>query len=101
MKPPVRVDPRRDGMNKTPKYVKVARTVHESAIRSGMPKYRSKYSKKTFDQWIWVVLLVLKQYERKDYRSFIDFLEIADPVIEFLDLKRMKHYTSFQKEQLV
>ena len=95
--PPVGVDPRRDGMIKTLKYVKVARTVYECTVRSGMPRYRSKYSKKTFDQWVWVVLLVLRQYERKDYRSFIDFLEVAVPVTEYLELKRIPHYTSLQK----
>jgi hypothetical protein len=95
--PPVGVDPRRDGMTKTLKNVKVARTVYECTVRSGMPRYRSKYSKKTFDQWVWVVLLVLRQYERKDYRSFIDFLEVAVPVTEYLELKRIPHYTSLQK----
>jgi len=84
-------------MSTTPKYVKIAKAVYVCSIRSGMPRYQSKYSKKIFDQWIWVVLLVLRQYERKDYRDFVDWLEIAIPITEYLELKRIPHYTSLQK----
>ena len=84
-------------MGKTAKYVKVTRAVYECAVRSGMLRYRSKYSKRIFDQWIWVTLLVLRQYERKDYRSFVDWLEVATPVTEYLNLKRIPHYTTLQK----
>lgn len=85
------------GMQKTSKYIKVTKTVYEIAVRSGMPAHKSKYSKKIFNQWIWVTLLVLRQYERKDYRGFIDWLEIATPINEYLELKRIPHYTSLQK----
>jgi len=85
------------GMGKMPKYVKIARAVYECTVRSGMSRYRSKYSKRIFDQWTWVVLLVLRQYERKDYRGFVDWLEIATPITEYLRLKRIPHYTSLQK----
>lgn len=84
-------------MSKAPTYVKVTKAVYECAVRSGMPRYRSKYSKRVFDQWIWVALLVLRQYERKDYRGFVDWLEIATPVTGYLKLKRIPHYTSLQK----
>lgn len=84
-------------MCNTPKYVKITRAVHECTVRSGMCRYRSKYSKRIFDQWTWVVLLVLRQYEKKDYRGFIDWLEIAMPITEYLELKRIPHYTSLQK----
>jgi len=94
---PVWVEPEGMGMSTTPKYVKIAKAVYVCSVRSGMPRYRSKYSKKIFDQWIWVVLLVLRQYERKDYRDFVDWLEIAIPITEYLELKRIPHYTSLQK----
>ena len=84
-------------MQKTFKYIKVTKAVYEIAVRSGMPAHRSKYSKRIFNQWIWVTLLVLRQYERKDYRGFIDWLEIATPITEHLELKRIPHYTSLQK----
>ena len=85
------------GMRKVPKYLQIAVAVHTAARRSGMPRYRSKYSNRIFDQWIWTVLLVLRQYERKDYRGFIDWLEIATPITEYLQLKRIPHFTSLQK----
>lgn len=84
-------------MGRVPKYVKIAVAVRTATKRSGMPRYRSKFSNRIFDQWIWIVLLVLRQYERKDYRSFIDWLEVAEPVIECLEMKRIPHFTSLQK----
>ncbi len=45
-----------------------------------MPRYRSKYPNRM-----------------KDYRGFIDWLEIATPITEYLQLKRIPHFTSLQK----
>ncbi len=92
-----RGEPEGMGMVKTSKYVKIAKAVYIAARHSGMPKYRSKYSNRIFDQWTWIALLVLRQYERKDYRGFIEWLVVATPVVEYLKLKRIPHFTSLQK----
>ncbi|CDI06455.1 transposase [Candidatus Nitrosotenuis uzonensis] len=42
-------------------------------------------------------MLVLRQYERKSYRRFVEFLQEAFGVGEFLGLSRLQHYTTLQK----
>ena len=62
-----------------------------------VPKFSNKFSKKTFTQHQLLVLGVLKTYWNKDYRSFADFLLFANPVFQFLRLKRIPHFTTLQK----
>lgn len=47
--------------------------------------------------WQHLILLALRQYERKSYRRFVEFLQEAFGVGEFLGLSRIPHYTTLQK----
>jgi hypothetical protein len=47
--------------------------------------------------WQHLVLLVLRQYERKSYRRFTDFLHECIGVQQFLGLSRIPHHTTLQK----
>ena len=67
------------------------------AKRERIPRFSNKFSKKTFTQHQLLVLGVLKTYWNKDYRSFADFLLFANPVFQFLRLKRIPHFTTLQK----
>jgi len=47
--------------------------------------------------WQHLILLVLRQYERKSYRRFVEFLQESFGVIQFLGLSKIPHYTTIQK----
>ena len=45
-----------------------------------------------------LILFVPHQYECKSYRRFVDFLQEAFGVGEFLGLSRIPHYITIQKQ---
>ena len=61
-----------------------------------IPKHSSKFSKRIFNNRILLILLVLKQHEKKTFRDFIDWLEFSQ-INEILFLKRIPHFTTLQK----
>jgi hypothetical protein len=50
-----------------------------------------------FTVWQHLILLVLRQYEAKSYRRFVEFLQEAFGVGDLLGLSRIPHYTTLQK----
>lgn len=65
--------------------------------RARIPPYLHRRSNHVFTVWQHLILLVLRQYERKSYRRFVEFLQEAFGVGEFLGLSRIPHYTTLQK----
>lgn len=61
-----------------------------------IPKHNSRFSKRIFNNKILLLLLVLKQHERKTYREFVDWLAFSQ-IREVLSLKRIPHFTTLQK----
>jgi hypothetical protein len=61
-----------------------------------IPLYRTKFSKKEFTTYQLLTLLIIKTYENKGYRKFIEFLE-ASKIPEWLHLKKIPHFTTLQK----
>lgn len=47
--------------------------------------------------WQHLILLTLRQYESKSYRRFVEFLQEAFGVVQYLGLSRVPHYTTLQK----
>ena len=65
--------------------------------KARVPPYLHKSSNHVYTVWQHLVLLTLRQYERKSYRRFVEFLEEAFGVVGFLGLSRIPHYTTLQK----
>ena len=75
----------------------MARTMMQIIKRARIPPYLHKRSNHVFTVWQHLVLLVLRQYEAKSYRRFVDFLHECIGVQQFLGLSRIPHYTTLQK----
>lgn len=78
-------------------YVRMARTMMRILEKARVPPYLHKSSNHVYSVWQHLVLLTLRQYERKSYRRFVEFLEEAFGVVGFLGLSRIPHYTTLQK----
>ena len=62
-----------------------------------LPKYRSKYSKKTYTQPQLFAILAYKIYHNNEYRENSESLELSDKLIKALELKKVPHFTTLQK----
>lgn len=62
-----------------------------------IPEYSSRFSKKKYSQHQLLALLFLKEEFSKDYRSFCEFIEVATPIREILQLTSIPHFTTLQK----
>ena len=82
---------------KPSRYVKMARTMMQIVKRARLPPYLHKTSNHVYTVWQHLILLVLRQYEAKSYRRFVDFLDECIGVQQFLGLSRIPHYTTIQK----
>jgi hypothetical protein len=65
--------------------------------RARIPPYLHRKSNHVFTVWQHLILLVLRQYECKSYRRFVEFLQEAFGVRELLGLSKIPHYTTIQK----
>ena len=78
-------------------YIKYAKRTIELCKRSGLKKYNSKYSNKIYDNYQFITLLCIKQYEQKGYERFTKDLPDKSYFIEFLKLDSIPHFTALQK----
>ena len=65
--------------------------------RLRVKKCNSKYSKKTFNNWIHIVLLSLRQRMDKSYREFCDIIDVATELLSLLGIGQAPHFTTLQK----
>jgi hypothetical protein len=65
--------------------------------RARVSPYLHRRSNHVYTVWQHLVLLALRQYERKSYRRFADFLEESYGILECLGLSKIPHYTTLQK----
>ena len=82
---------------KPSRYVRMARIMMQIIKRARIPPYLHRKSNHVYKVWQHLILLMLRQYEHKSYRRFVDFLQEAFGVGEFLGLSRIPHYTTLQK----
>src|SRR5271155_1945568 len=79
---------------------KSPRTVAMVALAAGkeaFSDYSHKFSPKTFTQPQLFTCLVLKEFERKDYRGIRQLLVDWPDLCEAIGLKKVPHYTTLQK----
>ena len=84
---------------KESRYVRLANTMfrvlkHATRIPLFLHKKSNHY---IFTIWQHIVLLVLRQYENKSYRMFVEWLIEAYYLRMFLQLSHIPHYTTLQK----
>jgi len=65
--------------------------------RMAVPRYRTKFSKKTFTQHQHLLALALKELKKTSYRGLVDELEDSKAVDRHLQLPRTPHFTTPQK----
>lgn len=82
---------------KPSRYHMMARIMMQIVKRARLPPYLHKTSNHVYTVWQHLILLVLRQYEAKSYRRFVDFLHECIGVQQFLGLSRIPHYTTIQK----
>jgi hypothetical protein len=82
---------------KPSRYVRMARIMMQIIKRARIPPYLHRRSNHVYTTWQHLILLVLRQYECKSYRRFVEFLQEAFGVGEFLGLSKIPHYTTLQK----
>jgi hypothetical protein len=62
-----------------------------------IPLFLFKKSSHIFTVWQHLILLVIRQYEGKNYRMFVEWLVEAYYLRMFLQLSHIPHYTTLQK----
>lgn len=82
---------------KPSRYVRMARIMMQIIKRARIPPYLHRKSNHVYKVWQHLILLVLRQYEHKSYRRFVEFLQEAFGVMQFLGLSKIPHYTTLQK----
>jgi hypothetical protein len=65
--------------------------------KSRIPSFLHKKSNHIFTIWQHIVLLVLRQYEGKSYRMFVEWLIEAYYLRTSIQLSHIPHYTTLQK----
>jgi len=83
-------------VSNTNKFLKILDFSQVLLERLQVPLYSKQHSGKTFNNHQLFKLIVLKSYLGKDYRRFIEFLEVSE-IPKFIGLKRLPHFTTLQK----
>ena len=84
-------------MSRQSKYVKLANSMLSVLKHGRISLYFHKKSNHIFTVWQHIILLTLRQYENKSYRRFVEWLEEANNLLQYLQLKRIPHFTTLQK----
>lgn len=79
------------------KYVRLADQLLRILKHCRIPLYLHKKSNHIYTVWQHIVLVTIRQYERKSYRMFTEWLVEAYYLRLFLQLSRIPHYTTLQK----
>ena len=82
---------------KEKKNIKFVNQLTNCLKRLKVRKYTTKFSKKTFNNWVHIILLALRQRIDKSYREFCDILDVCTEILNFLGIARAPHFTTLQK----
>jgi len=75
----------------------MAKAIIRVLRKTCVPRYFSHCSNRIYDAWQHIALLAIRQLEEKSYRRFTDWLRSCRPLIRFLNLTGIPHYTTLQK----
>lgn len=62
-----------------------------------VPLFLHPKSKHVFSVHQHIIMLVLRQYESKSYKSFVEWLQVATKITRILGLNTITHFTTMQK----
>lgn len=82
---------------KQPKLISFVQSLWARIRRGRIPGFLSKFSKRIYGNHRLLVLAVLRQRLGLVYREFVEFLRVADRLVEALGLVRVPHFTTLQK----
>lgn len=77
-------------------YVKFAKVLYSFFKLAGFPKRFSKFSRRDFDNWQLFTLQTFRQKLKLKYRPFLYWLESCVPLLKFLKLRKIPHFTDLQ-----
>lgn len=78
------------------KFKKFSKIVANLCKEYKIPVYGSKYSNKIFTNLQHLFLLICKEHQKCDYRTFVEFL-YDSKIPSYISLKRIPHFTTLQK----
>ncbi len=76
---------------KPSRYVRMAGIMMQIIRRARVSPYLHRKSNHVYKVWQHLIL-TLRQYERKSYRRFVEFLQESFGVIQYLGLSKIPHY---------
>ena len=82
---------------KEKKYIKFVKRLVQCLEKLRIRKHNSKFSKKTYNNWIHIILLALRQRIDKSYRDFCDIISVCTEILALLGIKEAPHFTTLQK----
>ena len=83
-------------MNNPSKLIKFAETC-SGVVKKKIRKYSSKFSRRTYTQWQLLTLLCIMKRYRLKYREFVEILQLMPELAQFLELKKIPHWTTLNK----
>lgn len=78
-------------------YVKFAQVLRAYFKHAHFPKYFNRHTRKDFNNWQLFVLQTFRQKLKLKYRPFSHWLESCTPLLRFLKLRCIPHYTRLQQ----
>jgi len=82
---------------KEKKYIKFVKRILKVLKHLRVRKYSHKFSKKTYGNWVHIVLLALRQEFDKSYRDIEAILNVCTEILELIGIKQSPHFTTLQK----
>jgi hypothetical protein len=64
---------------------------------SRIPRYSSKFSKKTYNQHQFLILILMKEYLSEDYRNMVELLDLMNDIKLKINLDSVPHFTTLHK----
>jgi hypothetical protein len=84
-------------MEKEKRLIKFVKKIISCLEKLKIKRYNSKYSKHTYNNWVHIILLALRQKLDKSYRAFCEIAYICTELLTLLKIKNIPHYTTLQK----
>ena len=82
---------------KKKRYIKLCLQIQKCLKRLKVKQYKSRYSKRVYNNWTHIILLALRQRMDKSYREFCDVLDVCTEILSLLGIKQAPHFTTLQK----
>ncbi len=79
------------------KYPRITNIMHQISKKMHASLFLHHKSQHTFSIHRYIALLVLRQYESKSYKGFVEWMHVSTQITLQLHLKTTPHFTALQK----